>query len=239
MNDENTKRGSLLPNEQALLYFRKQFVASAKAQGRLGKFYQVHEVKVQGTDKEFSYKDPVDVAYHLDTTPSRKLLTKYGWFVEDTDSVPIILYLNYFDINDNPIHIDEGAQIELSGKATILPDDIISKLFQITDLRTDLELNQCVCKVVPVRLKQTENVKVLADKKDPNLENVYFDRKIYYEDPPEEEPVPEVIVKVKQQPIDEPEEVIEETEEVIEEVEEPVVEEPKVYEENTFIRREG
>ena len=180
MNEEDTKRGMLLPNEQALEYFRKNFVMSAKAEGRIGSFYQVHDFKTHGTDKEFAYDDPVDVAYHLDTTPSRKLLTKYGWFTEDQEGLPIILFLTYYDINNNLIQIDEGARISISGKRTIVANDIQTELFQITDLHTDLELNQCVCKVVPVREKQTENVKVLATEKDPVLENVYLNRKIYY-----------------------------------------------------------
>ena len=187
-NSENTNRGSLLPNEQALTYLRKQFVYSAQMQGRLGKFYQVHDFKVTGTDKEFTYDDPVDVAYHLDMNPSRKLLTKYGWFTEDTSGLPIVLFLTYYDINNKPVNIQEGARLEISAKASILPDDITTKLFQITELKTDFELNQCVCKVVPVREKQTENVKVLADKKDPNLENVYLDRKIYYDECIDDEP---------------------------------------------------
>lgn len=181
MNDEEkTRRGSLLPNEQALEYFRRNFVMSAKAQGRIGQFYQVHSTNTKGTDKYFTYDDPVDVAYHLDTTPSRKLLTKYGWFVEGEGSVPIVLFLTYYDMNNNPICIDEGAKISLSGKRTIGENDIQTEVFQITDLHTDLELNQCVCKVVPVREEQKENVKVLATEKDPILENVYLDRKIYY-----------------------------------------------------------
>jgi hypothetical protein len=180
MNDEKTNRGMLLPNEQALEYFRKNFVMSAKAEGRIGQFYQVHDFKTHGTDKEFIYDDPVDVAYHLDTTPSRKLLTKYGWFVEDQAGLPILLYLTYYDINNNSIKIDEGARISISGKRTISANDIQTELFQIVELHTDLELNQCVCKVVPVREKQTENVKVLATEKDPVLENVYLNREIYY-----------------------------------------------------------
>lgn len=180
MNNEETKRGSLLPNEQALEYFRKNFVMSAKAQGRIGKFYQVHSTHTEGTDKYYTYDDPVDVAYHLDTTPSRKLLTKYGWFVEGEGSVPIVLFLTYYDMNNKPIYIDEGAKISLSGKRTINENDIQTEVFQITDLHTDLELNQCVCKVVPVREEQQENVKVLATEKDPILENVYLNRKIYY-----------------------------------------------------------
>lgn len=180
MNNEDTKRGMLLPNEQALEYFRKNFVMSAKAEGRIGSFYQVHDFKTVGTDKYFTYDDPVDVAYHLDTTPSRKLLTRYGWFTEDQEGLPIVLFLTYYDINNNLIQIDEGARISISAKRTIIPNDIQTELFQITDLHTDLELNQCVCKVVPVREEQKENVKVLATEKDPVLENVYLDRKIYY-----------------------------------------------------------
>ena len=175
-------KGSLLPNFDAQEYMRKQFVLSAKAQGRLGKFFQVKTYHVSGTDKTYDYKDPVDVAYHLETNPSRKLLTKYGWFTEDQTQLPIVLFITYFDINNNPIAIDEGAIIELSSKASIQSGDVATNQFSIVEVRTDLELNQCVCRVVPTRLDQKENVKVLADKKDPNLENVFLRRGIYYDE---------------------------------------------------------
>lgn len=175
-------RGLLLPDEKALLYLRKQFVLSAKAQGRLGQFYQVASVKYKGVDQEYDYKDPVEVAYHLDVTPSRKLLTKYGWVPEEDQLVPIILYLTYFDINNKPITIDEGCLLEIKAKHSITANDIQTELFKITDLHTDLELNQCICKVTPVREEQKENVSVLATEKDPTLENVYLNRKIYYDD---------------------------------------------------------
>lgn len=179
---ENTHMGSLLPNDKALEYLRKQFVMSAKMQGRIGQFYQVHQVKHKGTDQYFEYEDPVQVAYHLNETPSRKILLKYGWFTEDQQQLPIILFLTFYDIDNKQIDIQEGAKIEITGKRTISSKDTQTVQFQITELRTDLELNQCVCKVVPVREEQKENVKVLADKKDPNLENVYVKREIYYDE---------------------------------------------------------
>lgn len=205
--NENSNRGTLLPNEQALELMRKYFVQSAKVQGRIGRLFQVHDFEVRGTDKYYTYDEPVDVAYHIDPLPSRKILNRYGWFTEDTESLPIIMYLTYYDINNKPVILQEGVRVEISAKASILPNDITTRLFQITELKTDFEMNQCVCKVVPVRLDQTENVKVLADKKDPGLENKYFNREIYYEDPIEE-------------PISESEETVED-------------DEP----ENTFIKR--
>lgn len=175
-------RGSLLPTEKELLYLRKQFVLSAKLQGRIGNFYQVSKVVTKETDSEYEYKDPVKVAYHLVENPSRKILLKYNWFTEDEQSRPIVLYLTYYDLDNKEIQIQEGAQLEITGKRTITPNDMQTVKFQITEIQTDLELNQCVCKVVPLREEQKENVKVLADKKDPTLENVYLNRKIYYED---------------------------------------------------------
>lgn len=180
LKDKNDNRGLLFPDEQALEYFRKNFVLSAKLQGRIGKLYQVQKTNTVGTDKYFDYKDPVDVAYHLETTPARKLLTKYGWFTEDMESLPIVLFLTYYDIDNKPVSIDEGARISISGKRTIQTSDIQTEIFQIVDLHSDLELNQCVCKVVPVREEQKENVKVLADEKDPILENKYLKRELYY-----------------------------------------------------------
>ena len=171
-----------MPNDKALEYLRKQFVMSAKMQGRLGNFYQVHDVKYRGTDQYYVYKDPVQVAYHLNETPSRKILLRYGWFTEDLQQLPIILFLTFYDIENKEILIQEGCKIEITGKRTIASKDTQTEQFQITELRTDLELNQCVCKVVPVREEQKENVKVLADKKDPNLENVYLKREIYYDE---------------------------------------------------------
>lgn len=180
LKDKNDNRGLLFPDERALEYFRKNFVLSAKLQGRIGKLYQVYKTNTVGTDKYFDYKDPVDVAYHLETTPARKLLTKYGWFTEDMESLPIVLFLTYYDIDNKPVCIDEGARISISGKRTIQTGDIQTELFQVVDLHSDLELNQCVCKVVPVREEQKENVKVLADEKDPILENKYLKRELYY-----------------------------------------------------------
>lgn len=175
-------KGSLLPNHDAQEYLRKQFVLSAKTQGRLGKFFQVSNIRTSGTDKIFDYKDPVDVAYHLETNPSRKLLTKYGWFTEDQSQLPIVLFITYFDIDNNPIAIDEGAIIELSSKVSIDKGALTTTQFTIVEVRTDLELNQCICRVVPTRYDQKENVKVLADEKDPNLENVFLRRGIYYDE---------------------------------------------------------
>ncbi len=178
--NSNDNRGFLMPNDRALEYLRKQFVMSCIAQGRLGNLFQVHNYIVKGTDKEYTYDEPVQVAYHLDSTPSRKILIKYGWFTEEQEALPTILYLTYYDINNKPVRIDEGAKLEISGKNTIKPNDIITETYQITDVHTDLELNQAVCKVVPVREDLTENVKVLETKEDPNNENKYLNREIYY-----------------------------------------------------------
>lgn len=180
-------RGSLLPSEKELKYFRKQFVQSAKLQGRIGKLYQVREFKVNGTDQDYDYEKPVEVAYHINTNPSRKYLTKYGWQVEDNEELPIIVILTYYDLKNNKVNIDEGAILEISGKHTIEENDIITERFKITEMRTDLEMNQAVCKVTPDRLEQIENVKVMKTKEDPNLDNVYIRRKIVYEEGPEHE----------------------------------------------------
>lgn len=175
-------KGSLLPSEKELKYFRKQFVQSAKLQGRIGKLYQIKEFTYHGTDQDYEYEKPVQVAYHLQENPSRKFLTQYGWQVEDHQQLPTILILTYYDLQNNPVKVEEGVLIELSGKRTITENDIVTELFQITAVHTDLEMNQAVCQIVPYRHKQVENVKVLADKKDPNLENVYIKRHIYYDE---------------------------------------------------------
>lgn len=175
-------RGSLLPSEKELKYFRRQFVQSARLQGRIGKLYQVRDYKVSGTDQDYTYEKPVDVAYHIDTNPSRKFLTKYGWQVDDQQALPIIVILTYYDLKNNKVNIDEGALLEISGKRSIEEDDIETEKFKITEVSTDLEMNQAVCKVTPDRLEQIENVKVMKTKEDPNLDNVYIKRKIYYEE---------------------------------------------------------
>lgn len=174
-------RGTLLPSEKELKYFRKQFVQSAKLQGRVGNFYQVVSVTARDTDQDYEYKTPVEVAYHLNETPSRRFLTKYGWFVEG-EPLPIILTLPYYDIKNQPIEVDEGAKITLSGKRSIGKDDILTKEFLITKITTDLEMNQAVCQITPVRELQEENVKVLADKKDVALDNVYLRRDTFYKE---------------------------------------------------------
>ena len=36
----------------------------------------------------------------------RKVLNRFGWFTEDMESLPIIMYLTYYDMNNNPINIE-------------------------------------------------------------------------------------------------------------------------------------
>lgn len=178
--NNNSNRGTISIKDDAIDFYRKQFNLSAKMLGRYGRFYQVRDIVTKGTDKHFEYEEPVDVAYHLEQAPSRKLLTRYGWFTENMEELPIILFLTYYDLNNNPIRIDEGAKLELSAKRSIQAGDIQTETFQITDLHTDFELNQCVCKIVPIREDLTENVSVIETKEDPNNENKYLNRAIYY-----------------------------------------------------------
>ena len=166
----------MIPNIDELSYLREQFVEATTLHGRLADFYQIDHIKWKNTDSDIIYKEPVRVSYTLDTNPSIKLISRYGWFTNEQDPLPILAYITFTDINNNPIQIEEKCIINIVSMVDIGGTTKINK-FIVQAVSTDLELNQAVLNLVPYREELKQNVRVLQTKADPELEHKYTKRK--------------------------------------------------------------
>lgn len=167
--------GKLMPTVKELEYIRKQFVEAASLQGRIARFFPINHSKWKNTDPDIIYSDPVNVAYTLDMNPEISTISKYGWFVEDRNNLPILAYLTFYDLEGNSVNIEEQCLIEITSQRNTLgiSED---KKFIVNHVVTDLELNMAVLELQPYREKLKENVKEIGTKADPTAENKYFNR---------------------------------------------------------------
>jgi hypothetical protein len=100
------------------------------------------------------YKNPVRLHVILDEQPKTKILKELGWFTEDTDIKPILMYLPiYKNTHGGLLKIDSNCLVEIEYVGI---GNKKSK-FRVTDKKLDSVYgNYWVCKVVPERLEQFE-----------------------------------------------------------------------------------
>lgn len=165
----------MIPNIDELDYLREQFVEATILHGRIADFYQIDHINWVNTDSDILYKDPVKVSYTLDANPSIKLISKYGWFVNDQTALPILAYITFTDIDNKPIQIEEKCIIDIQSFINIDGTTKINK-FIVQAVSTDLELNQAVLNLVPYKETLKQNVRMLQTKADPELEHKYTKR---------------------------------------------------------------
>lgn len=176
MKNKIKNLGKLMPSVKELEYMRKQFVEAASLQGRIARFFQINHSKWKNTDPDIIYSDPVDVAYTLDANPEISTISRYGWFVEDRNNLPILAYLTFYDLEGNPVKIEEQCLMEITSQRDTLGTFDVKK-FIVNSVVTDLELNMAVLNLQPYREKLKDNVQELGTKADPLGENKYFNRK--------------------------------------------------------------
>lgn len=165
----------MIPNIDELSYLREQFVEATTLHGRLADFYQIDHVKWKDTDSDIIYKDPVKVSYTLDANPDIKLISRYGWFVNDQGPLPILAYITFTDIDNKPIQIEERCIIDIISFIDIAGNTKVNK-FIVNAVSTDLELNQAVLNLTPYREMLKQEVRQLQTKADPELEHKFTKR---------------------------------------------------------------
>ena len=165
----------MIPNIDELEYLRDQFVEATTLHGRLADFYQIDHIKWKNTDSDIIYKDPVKVSYTLEANPSHKLISRYGWFVNEQEPLPVIAYITFHDINNKPIQIEEHCLIDIISFISIDGNTQTNK-FIVNAVSTDLELNQAVLNLVPYKETLKDNVRQLQTKADPELEHQFTKR---------------------------------------------------------------
>lgn len=176
-------RGKLYPSDREIEYYRKRFVEGAQLEGRTGLLHQVKSFKQVNTDTYYTYESPVQVSYYLTQNPKKSILLKLGWYSENSDNVPILCYLNFYDDSGNPINPSEGAIVEISSRR--LPHQSLSDVqtikFSIVNVSTDFDMNMFICNLVPYRNKE-KPAQPLPTSADPTNENRWFDIKLLGED---------------------------------------------------------
>ena len=170
-------RGKLLMSNKELEYYRKNFVESALLFGRIGNLYQVDQTIQVDTDYDYKYKAPVEVAYALIENPSKSLLQKHDWYVENPQNKPIIATLTFYDIDDNKIYPSEGAILEISTRSD--PHNLEqfeTKKFDIVAVNVDYDLALFNCNLAPHRDKlRPQNPVATPD--DIYVEQKFFNKK--------------------------------------------------------------
>lgn len=171
--------GSLLPSQKELQYYRKQFIEGAKLQGYIGKLYRVKESIQNKLDTEYVYHKPIEVPYFLQAKPKISTLSKYGWFVEDREDMPMIAFLTYLDDKYRNITLQEGDLLELSKLQSVVSNTREKHLFQCIDPQVDTELLIFVTKLVPYRDNEVPINKSKLKGKDDSQQDTWFDRSMY------------------------------------------------------------
>jgi hypothetical protein len=174
-------RGALYPSFKELDLYRKQFVEGATLQGRIGNLYQVDRESQINTDEYYDWKSPVEVSYYLIDNPKKSVLLKYGWYTEDKSNLPIIAYLTFRDINNNPIYPSEGAILEISARLDPNGETFQTEKFDVVKVATDLDLAMFICNLAPHR-KRLDPKNPVPTKDDITNENRFFDRKLIGEE---------------------------------------------------------
>lgn len=176
-------RGKLYPSDREIEFYRKRFVEGADLMGRTGLLYQVKSFEQVNTDTYYDYDKPVQVSYYLIQNPKKSVLLKYGWYTENSDNVPILCYLTFYDDEEKPINPSEGAILEISVRR--LPHQSLSEVqtekFSIVNVSTDFDMNMFICNLVPYRKKE-KPAQPLPSSEDPTNENRWFNIKLVGED---------------------------------------------------------
>lgn len=171
--------GSLLPSNKELQYYRKQFIEAAQLQGYIGKLYRVKESIQNKLDTQYIYHRPIKVPYFLQDKPEISTLSKYGWFVEDRNQMPMIAFLTYLDDKYRNITLQEGDLLELSKLQAVNSNVREKHLFQCIDPQVDTELLIFVTKLVPYRCNDIPINKEKLVGKTESQQDVWFDRSEY------------------------------------------------------------
>ena len=169
-------RGKFLMSDKELLYFRKNFVESAELFGRIGNLYQVEKTIQQDTDYHYVYKAPVEVPYALIENPSKSVLQRNNWYVENPENKPIIATFTFYDLEGNPINPSVGAILEISSRSNPHNLQVFdTRKFDIVAVNEDYDLTLFTCNLAPHR-DTLRPLNPVPTPEDINKENVYFKR---------------------------------------------------------------
>lgn len=97
---------------------------------------------VQGEPEIDSYSIMEDTYIFFDSTPKIKTFRRYGWVVENDESLPFLIHCSW-----NLPHVQKDSLFRFGGQYTNVPD----RVFRVTEITYDAQApDHLVCQVVPV-----------------------------------------------------------------------------------------
>lgn len=126
--------------EQLRVYYDE----ALEMQGIPCKYQYPHLAKSnnQGEPVIDSYSDYIETYIFFDSSPKVKTFKRYGWVVENDESLPFLLHCSF-----NLPELQKDSLFHLSGHYTGLPD----RVFRVTELTCDIQApDHMIAQVIPV-----------------------------------------------------------------------------------------
>lgn len=92
---------------------------------------------------------PLSVNGMFDIRPNRRTLDGLGWYAEDPDLLPLLLYLPQYDLNGNNITIIQDTRVQVENE---IDSSITTKYFEIHKFTTtSIPGFYWICWITPAR----------------------------------------------------------------------------------------
>ena len=118
------------------------------------------------------FSDPEDIHIFFDGNPKVKTLRRYGWVVENSDDLPLLIHCSFHLKN-----LQKDALFTFAGQYTGVPD----RIFRVSDLTYDIQApDHIICKVVPVYDKQPTGRTDVEIKQTFNKSNHFLKQDVNY-----------------------------------------------------------
>lgn len=131
-----------------ILLMRSRYDEALEMQGVPAKYQYpiLPDSNVQGEPVIDSYSDYFDTHIFFDGNPKLKTFKRYGWVVENDESLPFLIHCSF-----NLPKVQRDSLFTMSGQYSELPD----RVFRVTEITYDMQAaDHLVCQVIPVYEKQ-------------------------------------------------------------------------------------
>lgn len=107
--------GTLRPNSQETLMKRNMALEYFKLHGIDADFYaiSIEQNNLYGDD-EHAYDEPKTIPVIFQQFPDIRTLKKLGWYTGDTEALPIIMYIPFYDKDGEEVKVRDNAKLRLS-----------------------------------------------------------------------------------------------------------------------------
>lgn len=106
--------GFLRPNYDEVNLKRSMALEYFNMHGIDSQFYAISvEQSNLYDDDNHIYEEPVNIPVIFQQFPDIRTLKKLGWFVGDTEDLPILMYIPFYDLEGNEIAVKDNVKISL------------------------------------------------------------------------------------------------------------------------------